>query len=79
MSRRIESNISFPGSEIMDWIDLNFHRTGCISSNDPFEVNMVEMIVQRSFDDAVIPLWDMVNDDNGRINTDNDSMYSSLW
>ena len=74
--KNVLRNVSFPGSEIVDWIDLNFHRTGCISSNDSFEANMVEMIVQRSFDDALIPLWDMVNHDNGRINTENDSMYS---
>jgi hypothetical protein len=65
----------FPGSEMVDWIDLNFQRTGCIS-DDPFEVHMVEMVVQRSFDAALIPLWDMVNHDNGLINTENDSIYS---
>jgi len=74
--KHVLRNISFPGSEIVDWIDLNFHTTGCISSDDPFEAYMVELVVQRSFDAALIPLWDMVNHDNGRINTENDSMYS---
>jgi len=73
--KNVLRNISFPGSEIVDWIDLNFQRTGCIS-DDPFEVHVVEMVVQRSFDAALIPLWDMVNHDNGRINTENDSIYS---
>ena len=58
--KNVLRNVFIPGSEIVDWIDLNFQRTGCIS-DDPFEVHMVEMAVQRSFDAALIPLLDMVN------------------
>ena len=63
------------GSEIVDWIDLNFIDAGCISK-DSFEMHMVEMTIQRSFDTTFIPLWDMVNHDNGLRNTENDPMYS---
>lgn len=66
--------IAVPGSQIVDWIDLNFKQRGCIG-DDPFEEHMVEMTVQRGFDTALIPIWDMVNHDNAKINTENDSMH----
>lgn len=66
--------IAIPGSPIVDWIDWNFKQRHCIK-DDPFEEHIVEMTVQRCFDTALIPIWDMVNHDNGRINTENDSMY----
>ena len=58
--KHVFRDVSFPGSVIVDWIDLNFQRTG-YNPDDPFEVHMVEMAVQRSFDAALIPLLDMVN------------------
>lgn len=66
----------FPeGSQVVDWIDQNFKRKNCIG-DDPFEAHMVEMTVQRCFDTALIPVWDMVNHDNGRgLNTANDSLH----
>mmetsp|Transcript_18506 Transcript_18506/g.38012 ORF Transcript_18506/g.38012 Transcript_18506/m.38012 type:complete len:394 (-) Transcript_18506:259-1440(-) len=63
-----------PDNEIVDWIDLNFKEKNCIG-NDPFEEHMVEMTIQRGYDTAFIPIWDMVNHDNGRTNTENDTMY----
>ena len=70
--------VATPGSSMVDWIDLNFRN--CIGEKDDgeeisFEEHMVEITVQRCFDIALIPIWDMVNHDNGRINTENDSMY----
>lgn len=70
----IMRKIAIPGSPMVDWIDENFKQRNCIG-NDLFEEHMVEMTVQRCFDTALIPIWDMVNHDNGRINTENDSMY----
>jgi len=65
----------FPkGHQVVDWIDQNFKQNNCIG-DDPFEEHMVEMTIQRCFDVSLIPIWDMVNHDNGRINTENDSMY----
>lgn len=75
--------VAFPGSPIVDWIDWNFRSeaNACIASEKnssdeiSFEEHMIEMTIQRCFDIALIPIWDMVNHDNGRINTENDSMY----
>lgn len=51
--------VAFPGSPIVDWIDWNFKETKCIEEDDKFAEHMVEMTVQRCFDTALIPLWDM--------------------
>ena len=75
--------VAIPGSPMVDWIDWNFRSEAnkCIepkkneSGEISFEEHMVEMTIQRCFDVALIPIWDMVNHDNGRINTENDSMY----
>ncbi|GFH43687.1 hypothetical protein CTEN210_00160 [Chaetoceros tenuissimus] len=74
-ARTLLRSISQPKSQIVDWIEDNFQKKGCISE-DPFEVHMLALVLQRSFDAAMIPLWDMVNHDNGRINTKNTSIYS---
>jgi len=77
--------VAIPGSPMVDWIDWNFKgekQHNCIgettkneSDSISFEEHMVEMTIQRCFDTALIPIWDMVNHDNGKINTENDSMY----
>ncbi len=75
--------VAISGSPMIDWIDWNFRseENNCIepkkneSGEISFEEHMVEMTIQRCFDVALIPIWDMVNHDNGRINTENDSMY----
>jgi hypothetical protein len=54
--RDLLRSVSRPGSEMVDWMDLNFINTGCIRE-DSFEEHMIEMTVQRSFDTALIPLW----------------------
>ena len=74
-ARNLLRSISQPESQIVDWIEDNFQKKGCISE-DSFEVHMLALVLQRSFDAAMIPLWDMVNHDNGRINTKNTSIYS---
>eukprot|EP00537_Pseudo-nitzschia_pungens_P010979 CAMPEP_0172397844 /NCGR_PEP_ID=MMETSP1061-20121228/33322_1 /TAXON_ID=37318 /ORGANISM="Pseudo-nitzschia pungens, Strain cf. pungens" /LENGTH=402 /DNA_ID=CAMNT_0013130169 /DNA_START=114 /DNA_END=1322 /DNA_ORIENTATION=+ len=72
--RDILRQIAYPGSSIVDWIDRDYVEKKCID-NDPFERHMVEMTIQRCFDTALIPIWDMVNHDNGRVNTENNSMH----
>jgi len=62
-----------PGSDGVDWID-RYYRGSCIG-DDPFENHMMEMTVQRCFDTALIPIWDMVNHDNGRMNTEHNSIH----
>jgi len=54
--------IAYPMADysMVDWISRNF--TGynkCIPSDDPFQEHMVAMTVQRGYDVALIPLWDM--------------------
>lgn len=66
--------VAEPDNEMVDWIDMDFKEKNCIG-NDPFEEHMIEMTIQRSYDTALIPIWDMVNHDNGRTNTENDTMY----
>eukprot|EP00339_Tiarina_fusa_P019393 CAMPEP_0117068972 /NCGR_PEP_ID=MMETSP0472-20121206/48344_1 /TAXON_ID=693140 ORGANISM="Tiarina fusus, Strain LIS" /NCGR_SAMPLE_ID=MMETSP0472 /ASSEMBLY_ACC=CAM_ASM_000603 /LENGTH=183 /DNA_ID=CAMNT_0004791259 /DNA_START=1 /DNA_END=552 /DNA_ORIENTATION=+ len=34
------------------------------------------MTIQRGFDTALIPIWDMVNHDNGKLNTDSNSQLA---
>ena len=63
--------IAFESSPIVDWIDWYFKNNNgegeggddgnnsCINANDPFEEHMAEMTVQRCYDTALIPLWDM--------------------
>jgi len=63
-----------PDDDGVDWIDFDF-KGGCFEFNDPFEEHVVALIKQRGYDTALIPLWDMVNHDNGKINTDNTSIY----
>mmetsp|Transcript_4056 Transcript_4056/g.7779 ORF Transcript_4056/g.7779 Transcript_4056/m.7779 type:complete len:396 (-) Transcript_4056:185-1372(-) len=65
--KRILRELYPEGSQVVDWIDQNFKDKKCIG-DDPFESHMVEMTVQRCFDIALIPVWDMVNHDNGNIN-----------
>jgi hypothetical protein len=65
-----------PDDDGVDWIDFYF-KGECFESNDmdPFEEHVVALTKQRCYDTALIPLWDMVNHDNGNINTENTSMY----
>mmetsp|Transcript_2483 Transcript_2483/g.3696 ORF Transcript_2483/g.3696 Transcript_2483/m.3696 type:complete len:401 (+) Transcript_2483:85-1287(+) len=65
-----------PGHDGVDWIDMYFlqnnstnQKDACIT-NDPFEINMLELTVQRSYDAALIPIWDMLNHHNGHYNAE---------
>jgi len=67
-----------PGSDVVDWMDLYFHGTACdpsILKNDPDGTSALALVIQRGFDNSLIPIWDMVNHHNGRINTENDSIF----
>mmetsp|Transcript_15906 Transcript_15906/g.33418 ORF Transcript_15906/g.33418 Transcript_15906/m.33418 type:complete len:420 (-) Transcript_15906:267-1526(-) len=48
----------------VDWID-DYFKGSCISPIDPFQEHLVALVKQRSFDDSLLPLWDMVNHANG--------------
>ena len=66
--------VIYPGSNVVDWIDEHFKQTGCV--NNTSEEHIVELVLQRGYDVSLIPIWDMVNHDNGRFNTEYDSMHS---
>lgn len=72
--KRILRELYPEGSQVVDWIDQNFKKKNCIG-DDPFESHMVEMTVQRCFDVVLIPVWDMVNHDNGKKNTETGSYH----
>ena len=66
------------GSDAVDWMDMYYkEQLGCIQGDNPEDEHILEMTVQRSFDTALIPIWDMVNHDNFDINTENDPMYDN--
>mmetsp|Transcript_15209 Transcript_15209/g.32161 ORF Transcript_15209/g.32161 Transcript_15209/m.32161 type:complete len:410 (+) Transcript_15209:84-1313(+) len=61
----------------VDWIDDHF-KGSCISPFDAFQEHIVALVKQRCYDDALIPLWDMVNHANGpHINTNTTSWYDN--
>lgn len=61
-------------SDGVDWITDNFQRCPGVNLNDPFDEHVIALTKQRSFDSAMIPFYDMVNHDNGQINTENTSL-----
>ena len=63
-----------PPWQLVDWIDTNFVETGCIAEDDPDAYHTVALTVQRGFDFELVPLWDMVNHDNGRLNLRTNSL-----
>lgn len=63
-------------SDGVDWITDNFQTCSGVNLNDPFDKHVIALTKQRSFDSAMIPLYDMVNHDNGQINTENTSLSS---
>mmetsp|Transcript_15640 Transcript_15640/g.23687 ORF Transcript_15640/g.23687 Transcript_15640/m.23687 type:complete len:376 (+) Transcript_15640:118-1245(+) len=65
-----------PGHDGVDWIDKHFRESGCILKDDTFAEHAVALVIQRGFDGTLIPIWDMVNHDNGRINTDHNPIHS---
>lgn len=68
--------------DVVDWIDMYYTKDSdetiqCLPDNhSPEDQHILAMTVQRCYDTALIPLWDMVNHDNGRINTNSTSIYS---
>jgi len=63
-----------PNHDGVDWINQRF-RNICIGDDDPLEEHAVALTVQRGFDNALIPIWDMVNHKNGHVNVENDSIW----
>jgi len=59
-----------PGDWLLDWYDI------CKGSKDPFEENAALLSVQRSWDDKLIPVYDMMSHRNGHwLNTASNSVH----
>ena len=67
-------NNFLPPKNMVDWIDIHLKQAGCIDAEDPFQEHAAAITVQRGYDTALIPIWDMFNHDNNLLNTENDSM-----
>lgn len=79
LSTGMETNDAYstlPPRHLVDWIDRHFVDTGCIQANDSNAYHAVAMTIQRGYDTAFIPVWDMVNHDNGRLNLGTNSIHS---
>jgi spermidine synthase len=60
---------------ICDWLK-NDWRGFCEGSQDPFEENAAMLALQRSWDDVIIPIFDMIKHRNGRwLNTNSTSVH----
>jgi len=66
-----------PYHDGVDWIEIYFKNEGCIGRNDPKGELAVSMVLQRGFDLDLIPIWDMVNHNNGKVNTEHNSIRNS--
>eukprot|EP00977_Amphora_coffeiformis_P020896 scaffold8605_cov178-Amphora_coffeaeformis.AAC.15 len=54
-------------------IKTMFHKSGCISPDDPLEEQAVALMMQRGYDVLLIPIFDMLNHHNGKFNTESNS------
>ena len=64
---------SLPPYEPIDWITADWHQ-GCEGSDDPLEEHAAILVVQLSWDELLIPLFDMVRHRNGKWqNCENDN------
>jgi len=64
-----------PPDEPTLWIDHEWVKE-CNGSTDPFEANAALMLVQRGWDSAMIPLYDMMGHRNGEyLNTESNTVH----
>ena len=76
MTSKKYGNYSLPPWQLADWIDIQFRETGCIPADDKEAEHAVAMAIQRGYDSELIPIWDMFNHDNGKLNVDTNSIRS---
>jgi hypothetical protein len=73
---KFNDKYQLPPSQLVDWIDELFIQTGCIEAGNVLQEHAVALSAQRGYDSEFIPLWDMVNHDNGKLNTANSPIHS---
>lgn len=71
-----KDDYSLPPWQLVDWIDLHFVQTGCIAKGDDVAYHAVALVIQRGYDHELIPVWDMFNHDNGKLNLETNSLQS---
>jgi hypothetical protein len=47
--------------ELTDWIELEFEHDDCVEPGNAFEQQALAMVVQRGWDNVLIPIYDMMN------------------
>jgi hypothetical protein len=73
---KIGDDYAMPPWELVDWIDEHFVQTGCIAEGDDQAYHAVSLVVQRGYDHELIPVWDMFNHHNGKLNLETNSLRS---
>ena len=63
-----------PAWHMTDWIDDHFVASGCIEADDEMGRHAVALAIQRGYDSEFIPIWDMVNHSNEKVNVEADSV-----
>ena len=58
----------------VDWIEYYFHGR-CFDPSDKAHEHALALTVQRGWDSVLIPIYDLLNHDNGKKNTDNTSVF----
>lgn len=67
--KQVLGQVLFKGSDVVDWMKLHFDDCNV-------EDHVLALTVQRGYDTALIPVWDLFNHRNGDgLNTENDPMY----
>ena len=65
------------GKDVVDWLDWHFKEKGCIDEDDDSDMErMVETVVHYSVNNALIPIWQAINHNNSKLNTQNTAIYN---
>lgn len=70
------AGFALPPWKLVDWIDDEFLEKGCIDAEDEDAYHAVALAIQRGYDTELIPIWDMVNHDNNKLNLDSTSIHN---
>jgi len=60
-----------PGSDGVDWVERPYFK------NCDVDNHVLAVTIQRGYDTALIPLWDMFNHWNGHVNVEHGGMYEN--
>jgi spermidine synthase len=73
-----DASNNLPPSDALEWIKTDWYDD-CDGSDDLFEQHAALLLVQRGWDDLMIPLYDMMSHRNGKwLNTECDSVHGGV-